>query len=1143
MSPRWTIALLALTLFVMPSYAFAQDESEPAPTAIEAAISGVSSAVGEAEALDVPVEESEVEPEPAVVDTFKPTIGKQNQPTTLEATQPPKEARLTPEAEDAKREAMDVSLAGKPIGRVLFECDLPLCQNPANARQFARLTGLAVGENYASERMRIALERLAKTGFFSKLEVRKELIDQSVFITIIGTGATLIREVTFTGLDTPPFESDLRKVLVYRQGQAYRGDKTKAQTQLQSFKNIYQRDGYFGTTIELFARPVEGSKHLVDLEFRIKKGKARQICDVGLKGVKAMPYVEAREWLLSDGSFFSQRLNLYDTTFTTKGFKTGQQELVQEYRRRGFFQARVASKAVQFDKNSNCVTLLVEMLEGPHWDLKFTGVERFVDQDLIEELPFFESGYVDREEIRRAEAAIRKLYETRGYPFAEVSAQEIRRDDLDRVLEFNVKEGPELEIREIKFHGNKTIDSDTFLEVMGTRVFALFDVGGYLQTDQLLGDFSRIEGLYREKGYNKALVERFALEQLDDGLRVHVFIDEGAPTLVERVDVDGNRKLPDGTLLEGLNTTTSKPFYPLNLKSDQGKLIGKYSELGHPLARVRSSCFLPTGEQVACEAPRMPRTCVARVVEELEGRCRWAVGANKTYMCTRVAVADPSCQFQGGVNANSMRVRHEVDEGPLVRTGPRLLKGNFETQNHVIHREIPLRRGDLLDTQEVITAQGNLRQLNVFDSVSIETIGLDDAAEGTLETEAALLINVEEARTSFLDFRFGFELREPFADSSQFLLTGEAQYTNRNLLGSAQGIQPRVVSAVDIFQLIELADSGAGGVDPSRIDSADFLLGAELLYSHPRFLKDLTGIERLYFTLGPFYLLDLLGVVDRQILREEWGVRADFRKDLSELLNRLFFKLGIEFKQVATFQEDGAVIDNKRIFSPRQTRGKLEPDLAYDQRDSPLNPTKGYLLRAQPALVSGDAFGQGGENFFGDSFLRLDTAASLFVPFWKGIVVFAQSVRYGQVFPIVGRETPVPVDERFFLGGVRSVRGFDEDSLGPINENQVPTGGEFYMAYNAELRYPILAQFSIYGATFFDAGLLADCFPGDTTNRSCTDSIGDSLQSSLRASAGLGLRALIFDQLPIVLDYGIVLNRRPGEKYGQFHLNVGYTFD
>ena len=82
---------------------------------------------------------------------------------------------------------------------------------------------------------------------------------------------------------------------------------------------------------------------------------------------------------------------------------------------------------------------------------------------------------------------------------------------------------------------------------------------------------------------------------------------------------------------------------------------------------------------------------------------------------------------------------------------------------------------------------------------------------------------------------------------------------------------------------------------------------------------------------------------------------------------------------------------------------------------------------------------------------------------------------------------------------------------------------------NVELRYPFLQSIDLDGAVFFDVGqLMAD--------------LGDFDPGEFRATSGFGLRWVIADLLPLVVDYGAVLGRRPGEGFGRLHLNLGYTF-
>ncbi len=1052
----------------------------------------------------------------------------------------------------AAREAADAPFVGKPIGQINLVCDLDLCRNPIAIDRFKELSGLYIGQPYSTQGQRRAQERLAKTGFFQSFEFSKELAGERVMLTIAARGAVLIRKVSFEGLSPPPFESELRKLLIYRPGQAYAEDDDKAEAQLSSLQAMFEREGYFGSKIEMIVENVGNQKHLVDLTFKIDKGEGLSVCDIGLRGVRAMRYSQARELLLTNLPFFTRRVPLVKPTFTTQDYRAGRDALIQQYRRLGYFRARIVEQAVQTDLDAGCARLLFDINEGPHWKLSFKGNQLFDADALISQLPFFASGYVDREAIAQAEHEIRKLYETRGYPFSRVQGQEIIVDRDTRSIEFEIREGPRLKINKILIHGNENLAASEITQGFGTQPYELFAAGGYLQTDQLLDDFSKVEALYRERGFLQAVVERFVLETLpsNDAMNVHIYIREGYKTLAERVDITGARVVPAGSLQALLGVSNGKSFVPLNVRADQARMIQHYASIGYPMTRIETSCRLLGGSEVACDAPQLAPECRATSLEDLRSMCTAEDEPRHKLTCEMIR-DDERCKFEGGAIEANVRVRHTIEEGPRVRVGEILLKGNFRTSADLIYQELPLKTGERFNVNKVLEGQANMRSLGLFDSVSIETIGLEEnlpGQGGSVDDEltAALVISVEESRSRYLDFKFGLEGRDLLGDSRRLLVTGEVQYNDSNLFGFGQRFRPRLIAAVDAFDLWSIGSDTMSDLGAAqKFSNLDYLVGAELIYTHPRFLKQWSRVDKLFLTITPFYMLDLLGVANDEVLREEWGLRLELRKELFELMDRLTLTFGIEAKQAATWTPDDPMVGNVRIFSPRRATGKLSPEVTLDRRDSPLNPRKGYHLQIKPQLVSGDALTQGAEDALGDSYLRLNFAASAYFTLWKDLV-FGQSFRFGQIVPLFDRQTIVPPDERFYLGGVGSVRGFPTNSLGPVTGYQHGPGGELMLNYNAEFRFPLVKRWNVYGATFFDAGLLTDCFDEGNT-RSTAGCYKNAFPatgalSNIRTTAGLGLRYLIVDQIPVLFDYGIVLNRRPGEDFGSFHFNLGYTF-
>ena len=189
--------------------------------------------------------------------------------------------------------------------------------------------------------------------------------------------------------------------------------------------------------------------------------------------------------------------------------------------------------------------------------------------------------------------------------------------------------------------------------------------------------------------------------------------------------------------------------------------------------------------------------------------------------------------------------------------------------------------------------------------------------------------------------------------------------------------------------------------------------------------------------------------------------------------------------------------------------------LTYDRRDSALNPHKGYIF-----TTTGDyAGGALGSDI---DFVRWTGRFSFYVPVKRAVL--ALGARGGVICPLHG-ETSIPIDERFFNGGSRSVRSFAERELGPLDSKNNPIGGDTFTTLNAELDCPIIGD--LVGAAFVDAG---------SVGHTMSDGVG-----TMRYGVGGGLR---YDLPvgPVRLDYGVNPNPRHGESRGAFHFSFGFAF-
>ncbi|OQY45603.1 MAG: hypothetical protein B6240_08550 [Desulfobacteraceae bacterium 4572_87] len=190
--------------------------------------------------------------------------------------------------------------------------------------------------------------------------------------------------------------------------------------------------------------------------------------------------------------------------------------------------------------------------------------------------------------------------------------------------------------------------------------------------------------------------------------------------------------------------------------------------------------------------------------------------------------------------------------------------------------------------------------------------------------------------------------------------------------------------------------------------------------------------------------------------------------------------------------------------------------LNRDSRDRTFNTTRGSINEASVQYAGGFLSGD-------EQFTKYRVRSAWFFPmFWD--TVFMVQGRAG----FIQNRGKLSVYQKFFLGGINTVRGYDFNTISPIDPVTGDyIGGEKMMVYNVEYAFPLLQEEGVVGVVFFDAGNV------------WTDESDEAYNfSGLMKSVGAGVRW--FSPLgPLRLEYGWKLDKLEDESSGKWEFSIG----
>ncbi|MFP6662951.1 MAG: outer membrane protein assembly factor BamA [Deltaproteobacteria bacterium] len=427
-------------------------------------------------------------------------------------------------------------------------------------------------------------------------------------------------------------------------------------------------------------------------------------------------------------------------------------------------------------------------------------------------------------------------------------------------------------------------------------------------------------------------------------------------------------------------------------------------------------------------------------------------------------------------------VRFRIDTGKPVKIGRIEITGNTKTRDKVIRRELKVDEQETFSATKLKKSKDALNRMGFFQGVNVTT------RQSGNPDEINLLVDVKEGSTGTFSAGAGF------SSDDRFLFN--IRISENNLLG--RGL--RVVLNADVGTIRRNIYISA--TDPYFLDTQLFTSVTLFDYrlEFPDFSREAIGLS-----VRALYPFEALG-----ISHVGWFDLSDSR-------------IGLEYRL------EQAQIGNVSIFAPpsvyasrgREVISSIAPSFLRNTLNHAFDPTEGSYQD-----ISFEFAGIGGNT----TYFRAEMRARWFIPLLQvgslGPLVFSTGGRFGWGIGedgLSGRE--IPLIERYFPGGINSVRGFEVRTLGP-RENvygtqggylgSEPIGGTNQLIVQSEFIIPLVPQLGLRGVIFFDMG-------NAWLQRDGIDF------GNLRYSVGGGVRWLSpFG--PLRIELGVPLNLGPNEE-------------
>lgn len=742
-------------------------------------------------------------------------------------------------------------------------------------------------------------------------------------------------------------------------------------------------------------------------------------------------------------------------------------------------------------------------------DIEVEGLQRLEEGTVLTYLPL---SIGDRLDAQRSRQAIRALYDTELFEDVTLSRE-------GNTLIVHVTERPE--IATFSIEGNEKIGGDELRKTLAEEGLAEGELYKRALLDQLELELRR---QYYANGYYGVRIDTEVTALGGNRVDIAIRIEEGKVATVKDINIVGNENFSDEELLDVFELQASKPLYknPVfwrnrdrysreNLMGDLETLNSFYQDRGYLRFNVTSiqvslspdkrdiylTINVEEGEPYTVSEYDfageliVPEANLRRLVSVREGETfsRKEVEATGNRISSGLAnfgyafaEVDPLTRLDD--KEKTVELTFFVEPGKRTYVRRINFSGNDKTNDLTLRREMRQFEASSFSQAGVERSRTRLARLPFLENVEVETVPVP-GSEDLVDVD----YSVTERSAGTLQFGAGY------SDAQGFLINGSVSHSNFRGTGNRLSVRA---------ERNEFARSLSGNwTDPYATDEGISRTISGYYRDTDQLVRNSSGFGMDTLSGSWTYGLPLTEFVT---------LRAGVGVSQNEITGNPFF-LSREMREF--------IIQNGQEFFSYE----LRTGITRDTRNRTFFATRGALTELSFDLkLPGSDFEYYIANFRHERYFRVGEWSDLLLDGFvlKSQLHIADAARYGS-------GTDVPLFDHFFAGGARSVRGFENGSLGPRDSFNNPFGGQFLSTLQNELIIPTFLESDNKSSRFVLFYDIGNVFAG-----------ADVFEvSDLRASAGAAVYWFTSYFGLLRISYAAYLDSQPGDRVDKFQFSFG----